>query len=65
MYDQQQTKLNVKSKKGIGLKKTWGQHERSSSTSEKAHDRTMCLCSNECNSFPVIASHTFLKKDEV
>lgn len=30
------------------------------STSEKAQARTMCLCSNECNSSPVKASHIFL-----
>lgn len=29
-------------------------------TSEKAHARTMCLCSKECNSSPVKASQTFL-----
>ena len=31
-------------------------------TCEKAHARTMCLCSKECNSFPVNAFHIFLKR---
>lgn len=29
-------------------------------TSENAHARTMCLCSNECSTSPVNASQTFL-----
>lgn len=31
-------------------------------TSEKAHARTICLCSKECFSSPVNASHNFLQK---
>jgi hydroxymethylglutaryl-CoA reductase len=31
-------------------------------TSEKAHARTICLCSNECSSFPVSASHILLQR---
>ena len=31
-----------------------------SNTSENAHARTMCLCSKECNTSPVNASHNFL-----
>lgn len=35
------------------------------STSEKAHARTMCLCSKECNSSPVSASQTFLHMKQI
>ena len=31
-------------------------------TSEKAHARTICLCSKEWSTSPVSASHIFLKK---
>lgn len=34
----------------------------SKSTSEKAHALTICLCSKECFSSPVNASHNFLQK---
>lgn len=32
-------------------------------TPEKAHARTICLCSNECNTSPVNASHSLLSKN--
>ena len=34
------------------------------STSEKEQARTMCLCSNECKTSPVSASHNFLQTNE-
>jgi len=31
---------------------------------EKSTERTICLCSNVCNSAPVFASHNFAVKSE-
>lgn len=38
------------------------ENQKAPFTSENAHARTMCLCSNECNSSPLNASHTLLQK---